>query len=82
MRRVWILQVLRGLLYAAVVFFLSGPTLIDKRERSLPPKLLVLLDSSASMSVKDVNSKKTRIDLAKDFLLTPKYSGKSQTPEE
>ena len=82
MRRVWILQVLRGLLYAAIVFFLTGPTLIDKRERSLPPKLLVLLDSSASMSVQDVNSRKTRIDLAKDFLLVPKKLGKPQTPEE
>ena len=81
-RRVWVLQVLRGLLYAAVVFFLSGPTLIDKRVRSLPPKLLVLLDSSASMSVQDVNRKKTRIDLAKDFLLVPKKPGKSEAPAE
>ena len=81
-RRVWILQVLRGLLYAAVVFFLSGPTLIDKRERSLPPKLLVLLDSSASMSVQDVNSEKTRIDLAKEFLLRPKKRRKSRTTAE
>ena len=80
-RRVWLLQGLRGLLYAAIVFFLAGPTLIDKRERSLPPKLLVLVDSSASMSVQDANRKKSRIDLAKDFLLVPKKPGKSQTPE-
>ena len=79
-RRVWLLQGLRGLLYAAIVFFLAGPTLIDKRERSLPPKLLVLVDSSASMSVQDANRKKSRIDLAKDFLLVPKKPGKSQTP--
>ena len=81
-RRVWILQGLRFLLYAAIVFFLSGPTLIDKRERSLPPKLLVLLDSSASMSVRDANGKKARIDLAKDFLLVPKKPGASQSPDE
>ena len=80
-RRVWLLQGLRALLYAAIVFFLSGPTLIDKRERSLPPKLLVLLDSSASMSVQDANSRKTRIDLAKDFLLVPKKPGKLEAPE-
>ncbi len=69
--RVWLLQALRGLLYAAIVFFLSVPTLIDRRERSLPPKLLVLIDSSASMSVRDANEKRTRIRLARDFLLAP-----------
>ena len=81
-KRVWFLQGLRGLLYAAIVFFLSGPTLIDRRERSLPPKLLVLIDSSASMSVEDPNRKKARIDLAKDFLLLPGSAAKPQTPGE
>ena len=70
--RVWILQGLRGALYALIVFFLSGPTLIDRRERALPPKLLVLIDSSASMSIQDAEREKTRIALAKDFLLSPK----------
>lgn len=69
--RVWLLQTLRGLLYAAIVFFLSAPTLIDTRERSLPPKLLVLIDSSASMGIRDANEKRTRIGLARDFLLSP-----------
>ena len=73
--RVWLLQGLRGALYALIVFFLSGPTLIDRRERSLPPKLLVLIDASASMSVQDANEKKTRIALARDFLLATGDAG-------
>ena len=44
---------LRGLLYAAILFFLSGPTLLEERERVLPQRLLVLVDGSASMGLKD-----------------------------
>ena len=77
--RVWLLQGLRGALYALIVFFLSGPTLIDRRERALPPKLLVLIDSSASMSIQDAEREKTRIALAKDFLLSPKDVDSPQT---
>lgn len=64
-----VLTALRGLLYALLVFFLSGPTLIQRSERSLPPRLLVLVDSSASMGVKDGAGGRARLAQAVEFLL-------------
>lgn len=68
-RRANVLTALRGLLYALLVFFLSGPTLIQRSERSLPPKLLVLVDGSGSMGVKDGAGGGTRLAQAVEFLL-------------
>jgi len=67
--RVNVLTALRGLLYAAIVFFLSGPTLIQRTERNLPPRLLVLVDGSASMGVKDGAKGATRLGQTVEFLL-------------
>ncbi len=77
--RVFVLQGLRALLYALIVFFLAGPTLLERRERSLPPRLLVLVDASASMGVKDVDRERTRVEQARDFLLRGE---KAQAREE
>jgi len=63
------LLTLRGLLYALILLFLSGPTLVDRRERALPPRLLVLMDDSASMGVKDGPGGRARLASAVEFLL-------------
>ncbi len=67
--RTAVLIALRGLLYVLVVFFLSGPTLTQRRERALPPKLLILVDSSKSMGVKDEAGGGARLSSAIDFLV-------------
>ena len=69
--RTVLLLSLRAFLYAAILFFLSGPTILEKRERSLPPRLLVLVDTSASMSVKDDSRGRSRLESAVDLLLKP-----------
>ena len=65
----YFLVALRGTLYLAILFFLSGPTLVDVRERSLPPRLLVLVDTSASMNVRDGAGGRTRMASLTSFLL-------------
>ncbi|MEE9256114.1 MAG: hypothetical protein V3V56_02985, partial [bacterium] len=69
---------LRGLLYAAILFFLSGPTLIEERERVLPQRLLVLVDGSASMSLKDGGGGRSRLAAAVDVLLKKGGPGKKK----
>ncbi|MEK6711378.1 MAG: hypothetical protein AABZ64_12455 [Nitrospinota bacterium] len=64
-----LLIALRGLLFAVILFFLSGPTLIQRSERNLPPRLLVLVDGSASMGLKDGAGGSTRLAQAAEFLL-------------
>lgn len=65
----YFLVALRGTLYLAILFFLSGPTLVDVRERSLPPRLLVLVDTSTSMNVRDGAGGRTRMASLTSFLL-------------
>ena len=67
--RTYFLLTLRGALYALILFFLTGPTLMEESERVLPPRLLVLVDSSASMGVKDAPGGKTRASSALGALL-------------
>lgn len=67
--RTVILLSLRACLYALLLFFVAGPTLIEKKERSLPPGILVLVDTSASMSVKDSSEDRSRLDAAMELLL-------------
>ena len=43
------LTVLRGVVYAGLIFFLFGPSLIDRRTMKLRRPLTVLIDSSQSM---------------------------------
>ena len=67
--RTFFFLALRGALYALILFFLTGPTLMEESERVLPPRLLVLVDSSASMSIKDAPGGKTRVSSALGALL-------------
>ncbi|MEE9274767.1 MAG: hypothetical protein V3V62_05625 [bacterium] len=63
------LLAVRALLYLLILFFLSGPTLVERRERTLPARLLVLVDSSASMGVKDGPGGGSRLAEAVEVLL-------------
>ncbi|MAE06737.1 MAG: hypothetical protein CMH76_10435 [Nitrospinae bacterium] len=67
--RTCFLLALRGFLYLAILFFLSGPTVSEERTRSLPPRVLVLVDNSASMSVKDEPGGGSRLASVVDFLV-------------
>ncbi|MDA0999279.1 MAG: hypothetical protein O2807_02010, partial [bacterium] len=70
--RTGILFALRGMLYGLILFFLSGPTLIEKSVRKLPPRLLVLIDGSKSMGVKDMAGGRSRLEAARQILLGEK----------
>ena len=55
-RRGLALVVLRALIIGALVFVMLNPQSLLPRERTEKPKLAVLLDTSASMSTKDIGS--------------------------
>ena len=83
MRRVWLLQVLRGLLYAAVVFFLSGPTLIDKRERSPAAQIARSPRQFGEHERPGREQQGKRESIwRRIFCWSRKKPGESQTPEE
>ncbi len=67
--RAAILLSLRALLYVVILFFLSGPTILEEKNRALPPRVLVLVDTSASMSVKDESQNRSRLESAMGILL-------------
>lgn len=73
--RTGVLFALRGLLYGLILFFLSGPTLIEKNIKKLPPRLLVLVDGSKSMGVKDMAGGRSRFEAARQVLLGEKEGG-------
>jgi len=79
----YFLVALRGCLYLTILFFLFAPTLLDVRDRSLPPRLLVLVDSSASMNVRDGEGGRSRISTLRSFLLDKgkEEDGKEETPK-
>jgi uncharacterized membrane protein len=79
-RATYFLLSLRGILYLAILFFLSGPTLVEKRDRLLPPRLLVMVDSSASMNVRDEAGGRTRISSVLDFLEGGKKKNDPEAP--
>ena len=70
-----LLTSLRALVYAALIFFLLSPGLVEKRVHKLRRPLTVLLDTSQSMSFpaapsagRDAEQGKSRIDLVKEKL--------------
>ncbi|HWO43145.1 MAG TPA: glutamine amidotransferase [Candidatus Eisenbacteria bacterium] len=71
-----LLTLLRGAVYALLVFFLFGPALIEQRVTKLRRPLTVLIDSSASMAFPlsagdavDGRPSKSRLDAVKEKLL-------------
>jgi uncharacterized membrane protein len=75
----WILVVLRGLVYGALVFFLLSPGLIAQQTIKLRRSLTVVVDTSQSMALpasadrtQSSGSRSTRIDLVKEKLLDGK----------
>ncbi|MBI2988896.1 MAG: VWA domain-containing protein [Deltaproteobacteria bacterium] len=78
-KRSWLLTSLRAIVYALLVFFLLGPGLIEKRLTKLRRPLVILLDTSESMSLpaaptgsNDGKQEKSRIDLVREKLLEGK----------
>ncbi len=68
LRRAALLTVLRGVVYAALVFFLLSPGLIQKRVTKLRRPLSLLIDTSQSMGL-PAASGKSRLDLVKEKLI-------------
>ena len=78
-RKCWALTVLRGLVYASLVFFLLSPGLITKRVIKLRRSLAVVIDASQSMALpaasdggQNRDRSPSRIDLVKQKLLEGK----------
>jgi uncharacterized membrane protein len=73
----WVLVSLRGLVYAALIFFLLSPGWVEERVTKLRRPLMLLLDASQSMAFpsdpastgEGQGRKKSRIDLVKEKLL-------------
>jgi uncharacterized membrane protein len=67
-RRAVLLTLLRSVVYAALIFFLLSPALVQKRVTKLRRPLSVLIDTSASMAL-PAAAGKSRLDLVKEKLL-------------
>jgi uncharacterized membrane protein len=67
-RRAVLLTILRSVVYAALIFFLLSPGLIQKRVTKLRRPLSLLIDTSQSMSL-PAASGKSRLELVKEKLL-------------
>lgn len=75
----WALIVLRGLVYASLLFFLLSPGLVLKRVINLRRPLMLVVDTSESMALpanpgtdQNANPRPSRIDLVKQKLLEGK----------
>jgi len=75
----WFLVLLRAVVYGVLIFFLLGPSLIDKRAGKLRRPLTVLIDSSESMafpaSAKAAaggSAGKSRLDAVREILTAGK----------
>src|SRR3989442_5653846 len=77
--RSWALTILRGLVYAFLIFFLLSPGLLERRITKLRRPLALLVDTSQSMgfpsspdSGQSGGKTRSRLDLVKEKLLAGK----------
>ncbi|MDD3626532.1 MAG: hypothetical protein PHV06_04365, partial [bacterium] len=64
----WVLRIMRIISFAILIFIILNPVL-KKEERIIhPSNVIILLDTSLSMSLKDQDQKESRFDLVLDYI--------------